>query len=52
MTGGKWEMVEDIIFTPEGKRMEQVVYAPVPNLEHLSSPRKTSRTCAMCSPSY
>ena len=34
-TGGKWELVEDIIFTPEGKRMEKVVYAPVQNLRNL-----------------
>jgi len=34
-TGGKWEMVEDIIFTPEGKRMEKVVYAPVISLQNI-----------------
>jgi hypothetical protein len=34
-TGGKWELVEDIIFTPEGRRMEKVVYAPVQNLQHI-----------------
>jgi len=34
-TGGKWELVEDIIFTPEGKRMEKVVYAPVQNLHQI-----------------
>jgi hypothetical protein len=34
-TGGKWEQVSDIIFTPEGRRMEKVVYAPVANLQHL-----------------
>jgi hypothetical protein len=34
-TGGKWELVEDIIFTPEGKRMEKVVYAPVQNLRQI-----------------
>ncbi len=34
-TGGKWELVEDIIFTPEGKRMEKVVYAPVQNLRYI-----------------
>jgi hypothetical protein len=32
---GKWELVEDIIFSPEGKRTEKVVYAPVQNLQHL-----------------
>src|SRR5215472_16870806 len=35
-TGEKWEMVEDIIFTPEGKRMEKVVYAPVQTLQQIS----------------
>src|SRR5262252_7986875 len=32
---GKWEMVSDIIFTPEGRRTERVVYSPVPSLEHI-----------------
>ncbi len=32
---GKWEMVSDIIFTPEGKRTEKVVRAPVPNLKNF-----------------
>ncbi len=32
--GGKWEMVSDIVFTPDGKRTERVVRAPVANL-HL-----------------
>jgi hypothetical protein len=35
-TGGKWEMVEDIIFSPEGKRVDKVVYSPVPNLRQIS----------------
>ena len=34
-TGGKWEQISDIIFTPEGRRMEKVVYAPVQNLQNL-----------------
>lgn len=34
-SGGKWEEVEDIIFSPDGKRMEKVVYAPVPNLQYI-----------------
>jgi hypothetical protein len=34
-TGGKWDLVEDIIFTPEGKRMEKVVYAPVISLRNI-----------------
>src|SRR5215471_2649766 len=33
--GGKWEMVSDIIFSPEGKRSEKVVYAPVVSLMHI-----------------
>ena len=33
--GGKWEEVADIIFTPEGKRMEKVVYSPVISLHHV-----------------
>jgi hypothetical protein len=34
-TGGKWELVEDVIFSPEGKRMEKVVYAPVITLRNI-----------------
>ena len=34
-SGGKWELVEDIIFTPEGKRMSKVVYAPVVSLRNI-----------------
>ena len=34
-TGGKWEEVADIIFSPEGKRMERVVYAPVVSLRNI-----------------
>ncbi|HTP87202.1 MAG TPA: hypothetical protein VMJ34_09640 [Bryobacteraceae bacterium] len=33
--GGKYQMVSDIIFSPEGKRVERVVYAPVNTLERL-----------------
>ncbi len=32
---GKWEIVSDIIFTPDGKRSEKVVYSPVNTLSHL-----------------
>lgn len=32
---GKWEMVSDIIFTPEGKRSEKVVRAPMATLRNL-----------------
>jgi hypothetical protein len=33
--GGKWEIVSDIIFSPDGKRTEKVVYAPVNTLHNL-----------------
>ncbi len=33
--GGKYEIVEDIIFSPEGKRTEKVVFAPVSTLQNL-----------------
>ena len=36
VNGGKWEEVADIIFTPEGKRIEKVVYAPVISLRQIS----------------
>ena len=36
VNGGKWEEVDDIIFTPEGKRIEKVVYAPVISLMKIS----------------
>lgn len=32
---GKWEMVSDIVFGPDGKRSERVVYAPVSTLERI-----------------
>jgi len=34
-TGGKWEEVDDIIFSPDGKRSEVVRNAPVANLQHI-----------------
>src|SRR5579864_6247225 len=34
-TGARWEQVSDIIFTPEGKRMEKVIYAPVQSLRNI-----------------
>jgi hypothetical protein len=34
-TGEKWEIVSDIIFSPEGKRTEKVVYAPVSTLQQI-----------------
>jgi hypothetical protein len=34
-TGGRWELEEDVIFTPEGKRMEKVTYAPVISLRNI-----------------
>ena len=33
--GGKYQMVSDIIFSPEGKQTERVVYAPVNTLQRL-----------------
>src|SRR5271166_3370937 len=32
---GRWEIVSDIVFTPEGKRTERVVRAPVPSLQNI-----------------
>jgi hypothetical protein len=32
---GRWEVVADIIFSPEGKRTERVVRAPVPTLQRI-----------------
>jgi len=34
-TRQQWDLVEDIIFTPEGKRMEKVVYAPVSTITDI-----------------
>jgi hypothetical protein len=33
--GGKWDLIEDIIFTPEGKRISKVVWAPVQSLQQI-----------------
>jgi hypothetical protein len=33
--GGRWYEVDDIIFTPAGKRSELVVKAPVPDLKYI-----------------
>lgn len=35
---GKWEIISDIIFSPEGKRTERVVYAPVSTLRLTITP--------------
>ena len=35
-TNEKWEEVTDIIFSPEGRRTERVVYAPVSTLQRIS----------------
>jgi hypothetical protein len=35
-SGGKWEEISDIIFSPEGRRTEKVVYAPVQTLKNIS----------------
>jgi hypothetical protein len=37
-SGHQWEQVSDIIFTPEGRRMEKMVYAPVQTLTLLLTP--------------
>lgn len=34
--GQQWQLVEDIIFSPEGTRMEKVVFAPVSTLQDIS----------------
>jgi hypothetical protein len=34
-TTGRWEMVYDVIFAPDGKRTEHVVKSPVPSLKQL-----------------
>jgi len=33
---GEYHMTSDIIFTPSGKRYEQITYAPLPTLERIS----------------
>src|SRR5690349_6109403 len=33
---GKFELVSDILFTPEGRRTERIVRAPAPSLELIS----------------
>src|SRR3954467_8110001 len=35
-TNEKWEEISDIMFSPEGKRTERVVYAPVSTLQRIS----------------
>ena len=34
-TGHGWQQTSDIIFNTDGRRIEKVLYAPVPNLEHI-----------------
>lgn len=34
-TTGRWEMVSDITFTPDGQRTEHVVHSPVPSLKQI-----------------
>jgi hypothetical protein len=34
-TGGNWQEIDDIYFTPDGKRAEKVVYAPVQTLRNI-----------------
>src|SRR5262249_55988295 len=33
--GGRWDLVEDVIFNTDGKRTEKVVYAPVVSLRRI-----------------
>jgi hypothetical protein len=33
---GRWDLIEDILFTPDGKRTSKVVWAPVASLQHIS----------------
>jgi hypothetical protein len=33
--GGKYEIVQDVVFTPDGKRTERVTYAPVITLKNI-----------------
>jgi len=35
-SGGKWDEIDDIIFTPQGKRMEKVIWAPVVDLRNIT----------------
>jgi hypothetical protein len=35
-SGGKWEEIDDIIFNPDGKRTDKVIWAPVVTLQHIS----------------
>jgi hypothetical protein len=34
-TGGRWELTEDVIFDPDGKRLEKVVFAPLVTLQNI-----------------
>ena len=34
-TGHEWQQKDDIIFSPDGKRLDKVLWAPVQNLEHI-----------------
>ena len=34
-SGGKWEEIADIIFSPDGKRAEKVIFAPVNSLKNI-----------------
>jgi hypothetical protein len=33
---GRWEIVSDIVFSPDGKRTEHVVRSPVPSLQNIT----------------
>jgi hypothetical protein len=32
---GRWDLIEDILFTPDGKRTSKVIWAPVVSLQHI-----------------
>jgi len=36
-SGGAWDLVEDIYFTPEGKRSSKIVWAPVKTLKNIQT---------------
>ncbi len=49
-TGGKWELVDDIIFSPDGKRVDKVVYAPMNTLQRdFNDAGRRAGSCATCS---
>ena len=35
--GGEWNLIEDIFFTPEGKRTSKIIWAPVKTLKNIQT---------------